>query len=296
MTAIDLIIKPRVRDLGGLTVERVLPYARRRMVGPFIFFDAIGPAQFSPGTGVDVRPHPHIGLATVTYLFDGGFRHRDSLGFDQIIRPGDVNWMTAGRGIVHSERTDDADRAAGHRLHGVQSWVALPDGADEIAPEFHHHAKTSLPLIEREGVRMRLIAGTAFGETSPVKTFSPIFYLDAEAEPGAPVPLPDDHEERAAFVATGAVDIDGGRHESGRMIVFKPGAAPSIVAKAPSRLMLLGGAPLGERIIWWNLVSSSQDRIDKAKYDWMESARAGFKNSVFGLPPDEDEYIPWPED
>lgn len=266
------------------------------MVGPFIFFDAIGPAEFNPGTGVDVRPHPHIGLATVTYLFDGGFRHRDSLSFDQVIRPGDVNWMTAGRGIVHSERTDEADRAAGHRLHGVQSWVALPDDAEEIDPEFHHHPKARLPLIERDGVRMRLIAGTAFGEASPVKTFSPMFYLDAEAEKDAAVLLPDDHEERAAFIAEGALEIDGETYESGRMIVFKTGVTPAIAAKTASRLMLLGGAPVGERIIWWNLVSSSQQRIDKAKADWRVSAEAGFKDSVFSLPRDETEFIPLPED
>lgn len=296
MSAVDMIIEPRVRDLGGFTVGRILPAAKRRMVGPFIFFDAIGPADFEPRTGVDVRPHPHIGLATVTYLFEGGFRHRDSLGFNQVIRPGDVNWMTAGRGIVHSERTGDVDRAAGHRLHGVQSWVALPDGAQEVEPEFHHHAKASLPAIENGGLRMRLIAGTAFGETSPVKTFSPIFYLDAEVDKGGDVPLPDDHDERALFIVSGAVMVDGEIYESGRMIVFKSGATPSITVNSPSRLMLLGGAPVGERLIWWNLVSSSQARIDKAKADWKASAERNFADTVFTLPPEDDEHIPPPED
>ncbi|NWG93426.1 MAG: pirin family protein, partial [Parvularculaceae bacterium] len=189
-SAIEMTIEPRRRDLGGFTVGRVLPYARRRMVGPFIFFDEMGPAEFAPGTGIDVRPHPHIGLATVTYLFDGEIRHRDSLGFDAIIRPGDVNWMTAGRGIVHSERTDDPKRRSGQRLHGVQSWVALPDDALETEPSFHHHPRETLPVLRRNGAELRLIAGTAFGAASPVRTCSPMFYLGVEAAPGAEIPLP----------------------------------------------------------------------------------------------------------
>ena len=206
MGAISIVIEPRTRDLGGFTVGRVLPFAKRRTVGPFIFFDEMGPAAFPPGAGIDVRPHPHIGLATVTYLFEGEIRHRDSLGMDQVIRPGDVNWMTAGRGIAHSERTDDEPRKNGQKMHGIQSWVALPEASEETDPAFHHHPKSSLPVIERPGLLMRLIAGSAFGETSPAKTFSPMFYLGAEAEAGADIPLPDDHEERALYILDGAVD------------------------------------------------------------------------------------------
>lgn len=295
MSAISIVIEPRTRDLGGFTVGRVLPYAKRRMVGPFIFFDEIGPAEFKPGTGIDVRPHPHIGLATVTYLFEGEIRHRDNVGCDQIIRPGDVNWMTSGRGIVHSERTDDGPRQTGQKMHGIQSWIALPESDAETDPSFHHHPKATLPLIERKGLRMRLIAGEAFGETSPVKTFSPIFYVGVEAETGAVVPLPD-HEERAIYVLTGTVKIDGETHGSGRMVVFEDGASPDIETTEPSTLMLLGGAPLGKRLIWWNLVSSSNERIEQAKADWKSSTQAGFKDSVFSLPPDEDEFIPLPEE
>ena len=293
--SIEIIIEPRTRDLGGFTVGRVLPYARRRMVGPFIFLDEMGPARFKPGAGIDVRPHPHIGLATVTYLFSGEMRHKDSLGFDLNILPGDVNWMTAGRGIVHSERTDDDTRAKGQMMHGIQSWVALPEDAEETAPEFHHHPKASLPVIERNGAMMRLIAGAAFGETSPVKTFSPIFYLGVEAQAGATIPIPQEYEERAVYLVEGALTVDGEAYESGRMIVFKEGAAPDIKTTAPSKLMLLGGAPLGERLIWWNLVASSQDKIDRAKTAWTEAAEKNFQDTAFSLPPGETEYIPLPE-
>lgn len=292
---IELIITPRTRDLGGFTVGRVLPHARRRMVGPFVFFDEMGPADFQPGTGIDVRPHPHIGLATVTYMFDGEIRHRDSLGFDQVIRPGDVNWMTAGCGISHSERTDDDRRARGQRMHGIQSWVALPREAEESAPAFHHHAKASLPIIDRDGVSMRLIAGSAFGETSPVKTFSPMFYLAVDAEAGVALILPDGDQERALYVVSGGVTVDGDDLAGGRMIVFRDGATPAIETTAPSRLMMLGGAPLGPRHIWWNLVATDQARIDRAKADWSASADALFKDSVFSLPPSETEFIPLPE-
>ncbi len=295
MHSIDIVIEPRTRDLGGFTVGRVLPFAKRRMVGPFIFFDEMGPAEFAPGKGIDVRPHPHIGLATVTYLFDGEIRHRDSLGCDQVIRPGDVNWMTAGRGIAHSERTDDPPRQTGQKLHGIQSWVALPEHDEDCAPSFHHHPKDALPLIERDGAAMRLIAGEAFGETAPVRTYSPIFYLGVEAAAGADIPLPD-YEERALYVVSGCVSIDGEEYGAGKMVVFTPGAAPTINAAVPSRLMLLGGAPLGKRIIWWNLVASSQERINQAKKDWQSSADAGFNDSVFSLPPNETEFIPLPEE
>ncbi|GJL93019.1 MAG: hypothetical protein DHS20C04_26780 [Hyphococcus sp.] len=290
-----MIIEPRTRDLGGFTVGRVLPYAKRRTVGPFIFFDEMGPAEFKPGTGIDVRPHPHIGLATVTYLFSGEIRHRDCLGFDQVIRPGDVNWMTAGRGITHSERTDDAVRASGQFMHGIQSWVALPETSEEVEPSFHHHPKTTLPVIDRDGVSMRLIAGSAFGETSPVKTFSPIFYLGVEAKAGSDVPLPNEYEERAIYILSGSVKVDGEPHQHGRMVVFESGAAPKIIAREDSKLMLLGGAPVGKRFIWWNLVSSSEARIEKAKTDWAASAGANFKSGVFSLPPGETEFIPLPE-
>ncbi|WP_425409137.1 pirin family protein [Hyphococcus sp.] len=296
MSTIHLIIEPRTRDLGGFTVGRVLPYAKRRTVGPFIFFDEMGPAEFAPGTGIDVRPHPHIGLATVTYLFSGEIRHRDNLGFDQVIRPGDVNWMTAGRGIVHSERTDDQARKNGQKMHGIQSWVALPEDAEETDASFHHHPKASLPVIERDGVSMRLIAGSAFGRTSPVKTYSPIFYLGVEASAGADIPLPDEYDERALYILSGVADIDGERHDRARMVVFNEGAKPHIKAIEDTQAMLLGGAAMGKRHIWWNLVSSSEARIEKAKADWAASADAGFKDSVFSLPPDEVEFIPLPSD
>ena len=295
MSAIEMIIEPRRRDLGGFTVGRVLPFVKRRMVGPFIFFDEMGPAVFSPGDGVDVRPHPHIGLATVTYMFEGELRHRDSLGFDQVIRPGDVNWMTAGRGIAHSERTDDDARRNGQRMHGIQTWVALPEDAAETDPSFHHHPKQALPVIEQDGARLRLIAGAAYGATSPVKTFSPIFYLAAETTPGARIALPADYAERALYVVDGAVEIDGERYESGRMLVFAEGAAPVATTPQASRLMLLGGAPLGDRLIWWNFVASSKERLEDAKRDWTQSADAGFADTAFSLPPGETEFIPLPD-
>jgi len=295
MTAIDMIIEPRTRDLGGFTVGRVLPAAKRRMVGPFIFLDEMGPADFKPGDGIDVRPHPHIGLATVTYLFSGEIRHRDSLGFDLNIHPGDVNWMTAGRGIVHSERTNDALRASGQHMHGIQSWIALPENAEETAPEFHHHPKDTLPVVVRGGAKMRLIAGSAFGETSPAKTFSPMFYLGVEAESGATIPLPDEYEERALYLVDGGVSVDGEPYDGGRMLVFKPGAAPEIRTTTASKLMLLGGAPLGKRLIWWNLVASTQDKIDRAKANWRASTKNNFEDTFFSLPPGETEFIPLPE-
>lgn len=293
---IELVIKPRTRDLGGFTVGRILPYAKRRMVGPFIFLDEMGPADFAPGTGIDVRPHPHIGLATVTYLFDGELRHRDDLGFDQLIRPGDVNWMTAGRGIVHSERTDDGPRQRGQHMHGMQSWIALPDDAAETDPGFFHHPKETLPVISQSGCEMRLIAGTAFGATSPVKTYSPMFYLGVEANTGATIPLPDDYEDRALYVVSGKVSIDGREFSSGSLLVFKPNITPKISVTAPLRAMLLGGASLGERHIWWNLVATSKERIEKAKTDWQNSCESGFENSYFSLPAEETEFIPLPDE
>ncbi len=293
---VELVIEPRRRDLGdGLTVGRVLPFAKRRMVGPFIFFDVMGPVAFAPGKGIDVRPHPHIGLATVTYLFDGEIQHRDSLGFDQAIRPGDFNWMTAGRGIAHSERTDAAVRARGHRLHGIQSWVALPDGAEETAPEFHHHPKATLPEIRADGARLRLIAGRAFEKASPVKIFSDMFYVGVEAETGARITLPTGHKERALFLVGGRLSVNGAPIAAGRMFVFADGVVPDIRAVEPSTAMLLGGAPIGARLIWWNYVASSEERLEKARNDWRQSAERSFKGTPFALPPGESEFIPLPQ-
>lgn len=283
---VELVIEPRPRDLGGFEVRRVLPFVKRRMVGPFVFLDHIGPATFAPGTGVDVRPHPHIGLATVTYLFEGEMMHRDSVGAVQNIMPGDVNWMTAGRGIVHSERTAPEARARGFDMHGIQAWVALPVEAEETEPSFHHHGKDSLPMIERDGVRLRLIAGSAYGLTSPVKTFSPTFYLDAAMPAGSSMPLPDEHEERAVYIAEGTVRTGGQTYESGRMLVFAPGVPVTVEAVSDARLMLLGGANIGERHIWWNLVSSRPERIEEAKAAWKEQR--------FPKVPGETEFTPLP--
>lgn len=287
--AIAAVIVPREHDLGGFSVRRALPAKQHRTVGPFVFFDHMGPADFAPGDGIDVRPHPHIGIATVTYLFEGEILHRDSLGFAQPIRPGDVNWMTAGRGIVHSERTAPAERAGAHRLHGIQSWVGLPVAAEETAPAFFHHRADSLPELALGSASVRLIAGSAFGERSPVETFSEMFYIDAPLAAGAALPLPDEHEERAIYVAEGAVTVAGERYSAGTMAIAAPGARLSIVANEASRVMLLGGAPLdGPRHVWWNFVSSSRERIEQAKADWRQGR--------FEPVPDETEFIPLPEE
>ncbi|WP_421791229.1 pirin family protein [Hyphobacterium sp.] len=293
---IEMTISGRAKDLGGFTVRRLIPVAKRRLVGPFIFFDHMGPAEFAPGKGVDVRPHPHIGLATVTYLFDGEMDHRDTLGVHQTIKPGDVNWMTAGRGIVHSERTGPETRAAGHKLHGIQTWVALPTEIEDIEPSFHHHKVDELPVIEREGVWMRLILGTAYGETAPVKVFSPIFYLHAETKEGAIFKLTDEHEERAVYVVSGEIEIDGRLFGEGEMIILDDEASIAIRTVRDARLIMCGGGHLeGERHIFWNFVSSSKDRLEKAKADWRAAADAAFENTYFTLPPDENEHIPLPE-
>ena len=286
---LDLVIDSRPRDLGGgLTVGRILPYAKRRMVGPFAFLDHMGPAAFAPGEGIDVRPHPHIGLSTVTYLFEGEILHRDSLGSLQAIRPDAVNWMTAGRGIVHSERTDPLRRAAGGPLHGVQAWVALPEADEEADPAFAHHPEAGLPTLAAEGIWLRLIAGAAFGLASAVVTHSPLFYAHAELAAGARLALPEEHEERAAFVVAGAVEHAGTTVAAGQLLVLKPGGAPELTAAAPSRLMLLGGAPLGPRRIWWNFVSSRPERIEQAKADWRARRMT--------MPPgDSVEFVPLPE-
>jgi redox-sensitive bicupin YhaK (pirin superfamily) len=283
------VIDARPRDLGGFTVGRVLPSSARRLVGPFIFFDHLAPADFAPGHGIDVRPHPHIGLATVTYLFDGEIVHRDSLGSHQPIRPGDVNWMTAGRGIVHSERTGAEARRAGSRVHGLQLWVALPLAHEETSPEFHHHPAATLPALDLAGARIRVLAGSAYGKTAPVKTLSPLFYADVALPVGSELPLPSEHAERAAYVIGGAVRVGEESAERGRMLVFATGAEVTLRATADARVALIGGAPIDrERHIWWNFVSSSKARIEQAKREWKE----GRFPKVLG---DEIESIPLPE-
>ena len=288
MSAIARVVESRLRDLGGFTVRRILPLGGGRMVGPFIFLDHMGPAAFAAGQGIDVRPHPHVCLATVTYLFEGEIEHRDSLGVVQTIRPGDVNWMTAGSGIVHSERTGPALRSAGHTLHGLQSWVALPEADEETAPAFHHFSSQQLPARDGDGLRLRLIAGEAFGLLSPVRVFSKMFYADAQLIGDATVELPTEHAERAAYVVEGAIEIEGGRFGAGTLLVFAPGEAARLRATGASRVALLGGAPLeSKRQIWWNFVASSPQRIERAKRDW-----AGGK---FVKVPGETEFIPLPE-
>lgn len=293
--AIDTVIVPRARDLGGFEVRRALPAPRRQMVGPFIFFDQMGPAEFVTGSGIDVRPHPHIGLATVTYLYKGKIHHRDSLGTDQWIEPGDVNWMVAGHGITHSERTDGAIRAQPHNLFGIQTWVALPKDAEDHPAAFEHAPKDTLPVLEGEGKEVRLILGHAYGESAPVKTYSEMFYADAVLEAGAQIPLPDDHEDRGVYVVGGSVSVAGDTFQAGQMMVFRPGDRISLRAgDAGARLMVLGGATLeGSRHIWWNFVASSKDRIDAAKEAW----RAGdWAHGRFKLPPGDDaEFIPLPD-
>jgi redox-sensitive bicupin YhaK (pirin superfamily) len=276
------------RELGdGFRVARVLPQAQQRTVGPFVFFDYFGPVDFAPGHGIDVRPHPHIGLATITYLFEGSQVHRDNLGTVQEIVPGDVNWMTAGRGIAHSERTGPEVRARGHRMHGIQSWVGLPRKNEEDAPSFQHVAKERLPSREQDGVRLRLVTGKAFGLASPVVVPMEIFYADAQMRAGARIALPDEYAERGAMVVGGTVEAGGARHEDGAMIVFDAGEKAEVTAVGDARVMLLGGAALdGERHVWWNFVSSSRDRIEQAKADW--------KADRFARIPGETEFIPLP--
>jgi redox-sensitive bicupin YhaK (pirin superfamily) len=282
-------ITPKPRDLGdNFMVRRALPAAEKRMVGPFVFWDEFGPVQFAPGKGMDVRPHPHINLATVTYLFEGEIFHRDTLGSAQAIRPGDVNWMNAGRGIAHSERTAPALRARGFPLAGIQSWVALPEAQEESEPFFKHHSQSELPLIEGEGKRVRVIAGALFGERSPVNSYSDILYADAQLDAGASLPLDAGHEERGLYLVSGEIETGGERFESGRLLVFRPGDRMTVKAVTTARFMLLGGAALGRRHVWWNFVSSRRERIEQAKEDW----RAG----RFGkIPGDDQELIALPE-
>jgi redox-sensitive bicupin YhaK (pirin superfamily) len=286
---LERVIETRRHDIGGgFEVGRVLPFRERRMVGPFIFFDRMGPHEMAAPIprSIDVRPHPHIGLSTVTYLFEGEMTHRDSTGVEQVIRPGALNWMTAGSGIAHSERFDGM-RERGGPMDGIQAWVAVPEGNEEDACSFAHHPAESLPQWSEDGVTGRLIAGSAYGLRSPAVTHSPLFYLHVEAAAGARVALPTGHAERAAYVARGSVEHGGTRYLAGRMLVFHPGADAALKAVEPSRLMLLGGEPLGARHIWWNFVSSRKERIEQAKADWVAGR--------FRLPPNDDrEHIPLP--
>ena len=290
-SAVDIVIEPRITDLGDFEVRRVLPFAKRRAVGPFVFFDHMGPVVFGPGKGVNVRPHPHIGLATVTYLFEGAILHRDSLGTEQSIEPGAVNWMVAGRGIVHSERTSEADLARDVPMEGIQTWIGLPLADEETDPRFDHVAADSLPEFNREGVSYRLIVGAAFGrEVTAVQTYSPIYYLHGEAPAGASIDLPGEYAERAIYVVDGELSVDGETHDNGKMVVFAENAAPDIRAAADTRFMQIGGAPLdGKRTIWWNFVSSDKDRMEAAKTRWKEG-------KFPKVPGDEKEFIPLPED
>jgi redox-sensitive bicupin YhaK (pirin superfamily) len=288
--SVELVIEARRRDLGGFEVGRVLPWTKRRMVGPFIFFDHIGPVQLAANLPrrVDVRPHPHIGLSTITYLFAGEIVHRDSLGFHQVIRPGEVNWMTAGRGISHSERFETM-REHGGLLHGIQAWIALPEADEETAPAFVHLDADALPIVRNGGAIARVIAGKAFGQTSPVQTHSPLVYVHVEMQPGASTAIPDGYSELAMFVAEGIVHVEQHSYAPGQMVVFARGSSPRITAESAATVMLLGGEPLGARHIWWNFVSSRHERINQARMEWREGK--------IPLPVDDNaEFIPLPED
>jgi redox-sensitive bicupin YhaK (pirin superfamily) len=280
--------KPKLHDLGGFTVARALPNARRRSVGPFVFFDHIGPATLQGEQPIAVRPHPHIGLATVTYLWEGAMMHRDSLGSVQEINPGDVNWMTAGSGIVHSERTPERLRHQAHRFHGLQTWVALPHEHEETAPAFSHTPKALVPVVAVDGVEMTIVAGHAFGEHSPVPVLSDTLYVSLELDAGAVVRLPAEHAERALYPVEGALSLDGLPLPLATLVVLDPGSTPLLRAQSHARVMLLGGAPLdGPRFVWWNFVSSSRERIEQAKKDWA--------HGVFDAVPGETEFIPLPD-
>lgn len=292
--AIETLIIPRARDLGDFEVRRALPSPKRQMVGPFIFFDQMGPAEFLTDQGIDVRPHPHVGLATITYLYQGEFQHRDSLGTNQMIYPGEVNWMIAGKGVTHSERTSAPTRQNASSLFGIQTWVALPDAHEETAAGFEHLGKDALPMIDEADKQVRLIIGHGWGERSPVRTFSDMFYADAILQPGASLPLPDDHEDRGLYIVTGSIEIAGDSFDAGQMMVFRPGDAITLRAGAKgARLMLLGGETLpGPRYVWWNFVASSLEKIEAAKADW---AAGDWQQGRFQLPADDqDEFIPLP--
>lgn len=289
---LDLVIEAREAALStGLSVKRILPFRLRRMVGPFIFMDHAGPVSLSPtmSKAMDVLPHPHIGLSTVSYLFGGQVTHRDSLGVEQVIRPGEVNWMTAGKGIAHSERFEDPSALAGGNLEMIQTWVALPEKDEESDPSFFNYKPEQLPVYTDKGVWMRLIAGTAYGLGSVVKTHSPLFYLHVELEAGSGFELPTEHSERGIYIVKGSLEINGIYHQAGKMLVFTKGVTPRIKASEKSTLLMLGGEPVGERFIWWNFVSSRRERIEQAKADWKEGR-------IILPPTDNQEFIPLPED
>jgi redox-sensitive bicupin YhaK (pirin superfamily) len=286
---IELVIEGRARDIGGFPVRRSLPVGARRSVGPFIFVDHMGPAQLAPGDGMDVRPHPHIGLATVTYLLEGEIVHRDSLGSVQAIRPGDVNWMIAGAGIAHSERTDPEVRARGSRMLGLQTWVALPREHETMAPQFEHHPQATLPTVELPGLTLRVVAGTAYGQTAPTSVLTPTLYVHAAMDTEAVLAIDDTHAERAVYVIDGEIECDGRAFAAATMVVLQAGTEVTISARTAANVMLLGGAPLdGPRHIWWNFVSTDRERIEQAKVDW----KAGRFAKVTG---DEVEFVPLPE-
>jgi redox-sensitive bicupin YhaK (pirin superfamily) len=287
MGGIELLITPVIRDLGEFTVRRTLPDKRRQRVGPFIFFDHMGPADFTPGTGVNVRSHPHIGLATVTYLFAGEILHRDNLGYVQRIQPGAVNWMTAGRGIVHSEKVTDEIKASGQRLHGLQIWVALPLEAEEVEPDFRHYAASEIPSVDVDGVEVRVVIGSAFDVTSPVKTHSETLYVEVNLEPGQQVPIPE-AQELGMYVVEGSVAVFDQFVAGGAFAVFAEGATGCVTAESKSKIMFVGGDTLeGERTIWWNFVSSSKERLNQAKQDWRERR--------YDEVPGEPDFIPLPD-
>ncbi len=288
--ALEVVVVPRSADLGGFSVRRALPHTTRRSVGPFVFFDHFGPAEFKAGNGLDVRPHPHIGLSTLTYLYEGEIMHRDTLGIAAPIRPGEVNWMTAGRGIVHSERTAPERRAGNEPLHGLQFWLGMPSKDEEIAPTFTHLEGGQLPIITGEDKTARVIAGQLFGVRSPLATTSETLFADVTLHAGAQMPLDADYEERGIYVVSGEIDVQGDRFAAGQLLVFKPGDRITVSATQPSRIAVLGGTALdGPRYIWWNFVSSRKERIAQAKEEW--------KQGRFGkVPGDEIEFIPLPED
>ncbi|MCP1199430.1 pirin family protein [Notoacmeibacter sp. MSK16QG-6] len=287
--AIETLIVPRAVDLGEMEVRRALPSTKRQMVGPFIFFDQMGPAEFLTDQGIDVRPHPHINLATVTYLFEGEIRHRDSLGTDIAINPGAVNWMMAGRGIVHSERTSEKRRQTGQKLFGIQTWVALPEDAEERDPDFIHHGAADLPIVTDHGVEARLIAGQWMGASSPLRTASETLYADVQIQNGQSVPIDPTYEERALYTIVGAIEIAGQSFGPNQLLVLRPGDSIKVTATSDARFMLFGGASMGgPRYIWWNFVSSRANRIEQAKEEWRQGR--------FGtVPGDEDDFIPLPE-
>lgn len=289
---LDIVIEARKASIGpGMDVRRILPFRKRRMVGPFIFMDHAGPVDLQPSlaSSMDVLPHPHIGLSTVSYLFGGKVTHQDSLGVKQVIRPGEVNWMTAGKGIAHSERFEDPETLAGSTLEMIQTWVALPEKDEESDPAFDNYQPEQLPVFTDRGVWMRLIAGEAYGLKNKVKTHSPLFYLHVVLEAGTRFGLPGGHPERGVYVAKGSIEVSGRTFTAGQMLVFNKSAEPAIIANEKATLMFLGGEPLGERFIWWNFVSSRKERIEQAKADWKEGR-------ILLPPTDNQEFVPLPED